>query len=103
MNAVKGYSMLDHIPYDKFEYVESIDAIRGTATVVRDMDAVLDYIGIGSHIRGQVYRFEKKLDEIPKDMLEDYLKDVKAEKRLLAEKQLKYNEIIDKLNEVLAE
>lgn len=103
MNAVKGYSMLDHIPYDKFEYVESIDAIREPATVVRDMDAVLDYIGIGSHIRGQTYRYEKKLTEIPKDMLETYLKEVKAENRVLTEKVLKNDEIITKLNEVLAE
>lgn len=103
MDAIKGYSMLDHIPYDKFERIESINVIQETATVVRDMDAVLDYIGIGSHIRGQTYRYEKKLTEIPKDMLETYLKEVKAENRVLTEKLLKNDETINKLTEALAE
>lgn len=103
MNTYKGYSILDHIPYDKFERIESVDANKETATVVRDMDAVLDYIGIGTHIRGQTYRYEKSLTEIPRDMLEAYLKSVKAEIRLLKEKQLKYNELAKKIEEVLAE
>lgn len=100
----KGYSGHDHIPYVSFEYIESVNTARKTATViVRDMDAVLDHTGIVSHNRGDAHRFELKLTAIPKEMLDDYLKSLMAGKRLLAEKMLKYDELIKKIEEALAE
>lgn len=103
MDTCKSYSALDHIPYDKFEYIESVDANKGTATVVRDMDAVMNYIGAESYLCGHTYRYEKKLTEIPRYMLAKYLKGLMGEQQILAEKTRMNNEKITKLNEVLAE